>query len=230
MIPVVPFMAITIGLILHHLYQASSRKMLKGLLICVSFILIVEIGMRGISFFGVYTLQDTRVEAAAWAEENVPTNATILSEVYDPSILPFNSPLGGQITLINMYDLHTPQPNFSQAATLSQLLEKTDYIILPSRRGYKTALRLPDTFPLNANYYTAIFDGSLGFKEVYTVDHNPCVVPEGGSFIEPIRNWLCIVDTYNAEETFVTFDHSSVKIFKKVTTMSQPEYYELITN
>lgn len=102
------------------------------------------------------------------------------------------------------------------------VLDRADYIILPSQRSIWSAVRIPKTYPMTLRYYEALFDGTLGFTleasfsrpfrlgSFYVSD----LVGEAG-FGDlpdlPIYNLRLL----SAEEAFSVYDHPPVWIFKK---------------
>lgn len=153
------------------------------------------------STLNVYTKSDTRIAAAKWAELNISKNSKIFTEAMDLGILPFNPAFGQNIKLFNFYELDGVRANEKQAK-LDSLINESDYFILLSRRVYKNSLDHPDKFPLAAEFYRRLFDGSLGYKEIYE-----SITP---SSLFPLPSSL-----YFPEETFEVFDNPKVVIFEK---------------
>ncbi len=145
----------------------------------------------------VYAKEDTRIQAAKWAEANIPKNAKIFTEAMDLGILPFNPSFGKNIKLFNFYELDEVGAAEKQAK-LASLLDESDYFILLSRRVYKNSFDHPGKFPRSAKFYQSLFDGSLGYNLVYQSPLTPYFL-----FLTP------------AEETFEVFDNPKVVIFKK---------------
>lgn len=202
----------------------TRRKTLVAL--SVAF-LCFEIFFRGLSFSTLYQTPDTRQVAADWVRLNTSTRDRILSEVFDPNIIPFNDARGNQITLFNMYELDEVPERYID---LSEMLEETDYILLPSDRVYASALRLPDAFPVAAAYYTALFSGELGFELVYAKEPHLCLLspPITDKLPTRITTFLCPINTGHAEGTFYVFDHPSVQMYKKVSQLEAEEYEQIL--
>lgn len=102
------------------------------------------------------------------------------------------------------------------------VLDRADYLILPSQRSIWSAVRIPKTYPMTLRYYEALFDGTLGF----TLDASFSRPFRLGSFYVsdligeagfgdapelPIYNLRLL----SAEEAFSVYDHPPVWIFKK---------------
>jgi len=72
-------------------------------------------------------------------------------------------------------------------------IEKSDFIIIPSRRVFK------NNFPQTEKYYQNLFSGQLGFNQV--------------KFFS-INKSLFLKDE-NAEETWSVFDNPTIRIYKR---------------
>lgn len=108
-----------------------------------------------------YFLPDTRLAASKYLLDNLPSDATILSEsgnVVDLPVYPHNFDL----TNYNFYN-YDPK-------SLAPLLFTSDYLIIPSRRVFKN---------YSLNYYQHLFDGTLGFQEIKTIS------PPSDFFLNP---------------------------------------------
>ncbi len=190
MMPTLPFIYLIISLALSCIWNAKVQlsKLFFSLLWSVS-------ALFGISYFvTAFVMPDTREAAAAWAKSAVPSNAPILSEVYDLGITPFNDSFHN-ITLYNFYDLDNNSP---------QYIPRTDYIILPSQRIFKVRLQDPKTYPFGHAFYSALLAQANGFQKIYETPCDIfCKITYMGS---PI---------YSFEETANVFDRPTVFIFKK---------------
>jgi hypothetical protein len=146
---------------------------------------------------------DSRVQALMYAKMNIPTDARLLSEVYDLGITPFNEQYPA-ILLFNFYDLEH-QPDLRQQ--LEVALRKSDYLILPSQRLLKTRIMNPNTFPIGHAFYTDLLQGNTDFRKIY---ETPCDI------------W-CKITYWNEpifgfEQTTNIFDRPVVVIFKNDQT------------
>lgn len=142
--------------------------------------------------------EDTRIAAKNYALQNVPPNASILSEVYDLGITPFNGSYSN-IALYNFYDLDNNS---------LQYIPRTDYIILPSQRILKTRLQDAKAYPNGHIFYSALLQQASGFQKIY---ETPC-------------DLFCRITymgnpVYSFEETANVFDRPTVFIFKKISNL-----------
>ncbi len=228
MIPMLPFLIVMAVLFLKSFRNYALHKT-KVFVYALTFAVVLWTVIQGLSFLSIYFRPDTRVAAAKWASKNIPRDAKILSEVWDMGIITFN-PHFKNIELFNFYELDrgintdniriiTENPKIDE---LVGLLEKSEYIIVPSQRIYGTRLKLSKQFPYGARYYQSLFDGTLGFTKIAEFDSGAIFNPSGLKFLT--RR----VGTTAPEETFKVFDHPKVMIFEKVNSMTQTQYLYLL--
>ncbi|NMB89237.1 MAG: hypothetical protein GYA17_12830, partial [Chloroflexi bacterium] len=104
----------------------------------------------------------------------------------------------------------------------AEVLDETDYIILPSQRGIWSVSRLPYSYPMTMEYYRALFDGRLGFELVAQFNHpwqfGPLQISDVGGTLAWGREPALPLFNNNllaAEEAFSVYDHAPVWIFEK---------------
>ena len=144
----------------------------------------------GIIFLANYFLLDTRLLASKYLTSSLPSGSIILSESGNVVNLPVPP---NSFDIVN-YDFYDNYPD-----NLSTQLSSADYIIIPSRRVFKN---------YSYQYYSHLFDGSLGFQEIEK--------------FSPLSDFF--LDPENAEETWSVFDRPTIRIYKKVRNLSLPEY------
>lgn len=227
MTPVLVLLIVGVTIALSKVLSMQTVKWRKPAVLGIIAFLCFEIVFRGLSFATLYHTVDTRQLAADWVRLNTFPRDRILSEIFDPNIIPFNAARGNQITLFNMYELDEVSERGTDLATL---LEEIDYILLPSDRVYASALRLPDRFPIAAAYYNALFSGELGFERMYAQEPHLCLLPPTVTDNLPARvaTFLCPINTGQAEGTFYVFDHPSVYVYKKTQFLNAEEYEILL--
>src|SRR6185312_8344234 len=117
------------------------------------------------AFFGIYTVPQTRLQASLWIYSHVPYSSKILTEQWDDGL-----PIGiGQYNP-GLYqsqgmDIYATD-NAAKLTYYGNTLSHADYIILNSRRLWGTLIHLNDIYPLTSKYYTYLFAGKLGYKEI----------------------------------------------------------------
>ncbi len=169
----------------------------------IVFLAIVLFLPQFFSVMKVYGSVDNRLAAADWAAVNIPSKAKIFTEAMDLGIIPFNPVHGQNITLFNFYELDEDKTN-QKKLELDNLVNESDYFISVSNRVYGNSLRLQNRFSASAEFYRRLFDGSLGYREVYPAEQDPALQ-------DASRLGL----SFSPEETFQVFDHPTVMIFKR---------------
>jgi len=209
MLPVYPILTMFAALLIQKCTQTLSKK--KSLWIYGIFTGIITLWTC--TFMAIYSVPNTRVTATEWIKKNIQSNATIATEHWDDG-LPLDIAYLYTIVELPLYDPDTKQ----KWARINQTLENTDYIIIASNRLYVPLMnmtkceQLPEgrCYTTTANYYTRLFQGTLGFTRVATFEAYPTI---------PFTN-IHIPDG-SADESFTVYDHPKVMIFKK-TGMFQP--------
>ncbi len=205
MVPTLPFMYLIIALGAEHSLQ-YGRKQLKHYINYFpigALILSYVCGLFAIAYFiTAFVEKDTRIQASIWAKKFIPSDAPILSEVYDLGITAFNANFPN-ITLFNFYELDNNSLDYNNI-TLRETLAGNNYIILPSQRILKTRILDPSEFPNGNAFYTALLNGKEKYKKIY---ETPCSI------------WCKIIyltnPVYSFEETANVFDRPTVYIFAK---------------
>lgn len=119
--------------------------------------------------------------------------------------------------------------------TLLNNLEQADYIVLSSQRALWSVIRLQKMYPMTIEYYRALFDGSLGFKQVAAFQApwrlGPLQISDAGGTLAwgnlpriPIFNF----NFFAAEEAFTVYDHPPVWIFKKGVDYSPVNAFSIL--
>lgn len=209
MLPLIPFMVISAA---YFLYYLKSRSRLLGQILILIFLALTI--FWALSFFSIYTREQTRITASKWIYGNIPQRSYILGEHWDDGLpLPLNGQNPGQykIEQLTIYDPETKE----KLDYYAQKLSEADYIILNSRRLYGTLIKMPKKYPLTSKYYQLLFASKLGYEKVAEFSSYP-----------QILGWKINDDL--SEETLQVFDHPKAQIFKKTAQVSKEEYLKLL--
>ncbi|MBI2034430.1 MAG: glycosyltransferase family 39 protein [Candidatus Levybacteria bacterium] len=207
-VPTLPFIYLIIAITINSLYSSSEdrteRSRSARTIIAVLFI--IPSIIFAISYLiTAFVQQDSRIAAAKWAKINMLKDSKIISEVYDLGITPFNNSFNyNNIILFNFYDLDNNSPD-ATGKKLTNLIETSEYIILPSQRILKTRLQNPKQFPKGYSFYYKLLGGKLGYMKIY---ETPCDI------------W-CKITYFNdpvnlSEITANVFERPTVLIFQKL--------------
>lgn len=161
-------------------------------------------------FFSIYLRNDVRQSATLWAKENLPQNSYILTEQGNT----FEVPLSGRFNKIP-FDFYHLDENPELPQKLIYSLEESDYFIIQSRRIYMNH-KDKNLFPITKRFYKALFSNELGFEKIKEFDSYPSLAN------------VIVVEDESAEETWSVFDHPVIRIYKKVTHLSQKDYEEIL--
>ena len=190
LLPTIPFAIILIS---HFIIHVSKDKCWPK--ICLAFASLVF----ALIYITTVFYARTPIDAAKWAKQHMPSDARILTESYDIGITTFNSTFS-KIELFDFYDLEN---NPTKQSELDSLIKKTDYVVLPSQRVYKTRLSHPQEYPKGYKFYNTLFFNHEKYKKIYETPCNfACKLLYAG---DPISN---------VEETINIFDRPQVVIFK----------------
>lgn len=191
-----PFLAIVAGIGVAFFAELVPKY--------VTAILLLFVIIWPMLFFSIYTRPITRVSASVWIYQNIPANSILLTESWDDG-LPL--PITG-IPNKNYIPKQLPvfDPDTGQKwMTINGMLEKGNYLILSSNRGWGSIPTVPERFPLMKPFYRNLFANETGYKKVAEFTSYPSL------------SYLGIPLTFpddNAEEAFTVYDHPKVMIFK----------------
>jgi len=211
-VPTLPFMYLSLGIFFSYVLE-RKHVWKKNIGLGIIFISVFYSTILATAYtLEVFGRDDTRIYTASMISKIIPSNAPILSEIYDLGIISFN-PFFPKITLFNFYDL--------SAISLSDLTDKlhtTSYIILPSQRILKVRLFNGKDYPFGNIFYSKLLSGELGFTKIY---ETPC-------------DFLCNMvylgsPVFSFEETATVFDRPEIMIFKKNDNFSRVQYMQLLT-
>jgi YYY domain-containing protein len=167
---------------------------------------------------GVYGTPHSWITASRWVYEHIPDGACIAAEHWEegfprtwaehgmsPGAHSYRQPL------LPMYEADTRQ----KFETIRDTLLDCDYLVLASNRLWRTIPKLPQRYPMSTRYYQALFDGELGFEQVYSLSTPP-------------RLGKLVIDDQAADESFTVYDHPRPIIFKKTSQLSAGEWEALL--
>jgi hypothetical protein len=204
MVPTLPFIYLICAIAFVDFWKFMSKKQLPFVIRHLSFVILIFINclFSASYFITAFIQEDTRIAAKKYALQSIPPNASILSEVYDLGITPFNDSFHN-ITLYNFYDLDNGSSEYTPT-TLAQKLAESDYIIFPSQRILKTRLQDAKTYPSGYAFYSALLAQANVSQKIY---ETPCDIFCKVAYLNnPV---------FGFEETANVFDRPTVFIFKK---------------
>src|SRR3989344_2692935 len=213
-LPLIPFLVVSASILL---YQIQNRFFKIGLILSlVSFIVTL---LWSFSFLNIYTREDSRISASNWIYQNIPKGNSIMIEYHD-STLPLKiEPFKPDVyNLISIDSFNSNDYNY-----YAEKLTSADYIVLSSRRIYKTIENLSQKYPLANQYYVPnkyyrlLFTNQLGYQKVSEFNSYPSLLG-------------FIINDDSSEETFQVFDHPNIQVFKNLQQLGKNDYAELLKN
>lgn len=196
-----PFLALWAGYALSKL----PRKVVT--------ILLVVIVLNGAFFIKIYLSPNPRIQASAWIYQNLSTNQTISGEHWDDN-LPLPLPGISNMLSYNMIQLEVYNPDSPEKISqLARLLTQSDYFIISSRRVYQSILNNKKLYPYTSNFYKQLFAHRLGFV-----------------LEKKFTNYPYFFSDDFADESFQSYDHPPVLIYKNQKHLNPEQLTPLIKN
>jgi len=175
--------------------------------------IIIFISINGLIFFvNIYFRQNPRIEASTWVYKSIAPGSAIAGEHWD-DYLPM--PLSNQKLTPQDYknlELQVYNPDSKEKIhTLTGQLYQSDYFIISSRRVYYSILRNTDEYPYTSRFYKLLFAGKLGFTLEKKFTNYPFFLSD---------DW--------ADESFQSYDHPPVLVFKNTLKLMPEKIVTLI--
>jgi hypothetical protein len=198
-LPLYPYLAIFAAIGFYEISKHWS-KLIKALVL-------FPVILWTLFFFSIYMQEHTRNTASQWIYQNIPSGYTLLSEHWDDSLpLGINPPSSKVYTLeqLPVFDPDTPE----KWDKMNALLQRGDYLILSSNRGWGSIPTVPDRYPQMTKFYEDLFAGRTTYKKVAEFTSYPSLNYLGIS--------ISIPDDLS-EEAFTVYDHPRVLIFENTS-------------
>jgi YYY domain-containing protein len=205
--PAYPALAVLAALFLFDVAPRLARSGLGSRIVrLVPAIVVAGTFLWGLAFTSIYRREHPRVTAARWIYENIPPPARIGNESWDdgqPLPLPDHDPGPYAGPVLPLFD-----PDSSKKVEdVVKALKGSDWVAVTSNRVYGNVTRIPEVFPMSRAYYSALFDGRLGFELAADFSSYPSLGP------------LKLPDD-GAEEQFTVYDHPRVLLFRRTPRFS----------
>lgn len=191
------------------IWAAYSLSKLKNIYVILFILLIIT---NGTLFMKVYLKENTRIQASKWIYANIPNQSKIMAEHWDDNLpLPLGENSNRKYTTIQLavYDNDSQE----KVSKLSQDLSQSDYFIISSRRVYYSILINKNKYPLTSHFYELLFDEKLGYK-----------------LEKKFTNYPFYFSDDFADESFQSYDHPPVYIFRNDLRYSSAYVQNLIEN
>ncbi len=191
-----PFLAIFSGFGLSYLIRQWTKR--------YKVFVVVVLLLWPLMFISIYTKKHSRVQASEWLYENIQNSSVVLGEYWDDP-LPLQVSSSNKVFQIEQLPVFDPDTS-EKWSKINALLEKGDYLVLSSNRGWGSILTVPQKYPIMSKFYSDLFANKLSYKKVKEFVSYPSLQYLGIPFVFP--------DDF-AEEAFTVYDHPKVLIFEK---------------
>ena len=204
--PTYPALAVLAALAVFAFAAFLERRGISRFARAIPVVVVAGTFLWGLAFTAIYRREHPRVAAARWIYDNVPPPARIGNEAWDdgqPLPLPEHDsgPYAGPV--LTLFD----PDSADKVAKIVEALEGSDWVAVTSNRVYGNVTRVPEVFPMSRAYYSALFDGRLGFQLAAEFTSYPSLGP------------LKFPDD-TAEEQFTVYDHPRVLLFRRTPSFS----------
>ena len=204
MLPLIPFFCLCGALFVDWLLERLSSW--KSVVWAVVVVVIGYAAFYSVAFVSIYQQEDPRKAACRWIYENIESGSTVLTELWEfAPFVPVDNHHPAQYRTLTL-DLYSEDTD-EKIKTIAEQLSEAEAILLATRRMYGSVVRTSGQFPLTANYYKLLFDGSLGFEAVEPFTLYPSLL--GITFNDDF-----------ADESFSVYDHPKAIVFRKAKQMS----------
>jgi hypothetical protein len=201
-----PFLAIFGAIGMQKVFELKvvnhNRKIKSSVIVATIALLLIW----PLMFSSIYVNRNTRVVASEWIYANIPEDSLILTEHWDdplPLLLPNQTKVftGEQLPIFGM-------DNEDKWRQMDDLLERGDYYIMSSNRGWGSIPTVPEKYPRMTPFYEDLFAERLTYTKVAEFTSYPS--------LEYLGIPLTLPDDW-ADETFTVYDHPKVMIYEKNT-------------
>ena len=217
------------GLRMYRYWPALATALLVVVLVSTAF--------YALAHERIYARPHTAVAASQWFQESVPPGASIVMDNHWDEFVPGLHSY--DVWQFPAYD-HDSQGKMN---ILAGRLARADYLVFYSNRPYGSIARVPDRYPLSANYYRQLFAGELGYR----LDRTFTSYPEflGVSFkddpygraevpvpepLEPPRRATLTLNLGYADENVIGYDHPQVMVFRNLERLPEARLAQLLSD
>lgn len=205
LLPLLPFLALLAADLCVGTVRSLRFPRLRKLAVAAVAGSLAYGALYGAAFAGLYTREDSRIQAARWIDGNIPARSRIgverggfsMKGMVDPD--KFRVAEIQAVTLFNIRGYATCNVEFNW---LEDKLKDLDYLAVADVNRYKQFTAAPDLVPGGSAFYRALVEGELGFDLVRRFKDYPSL---GGL---KFRN-------DGSEPSFTGYDHPAVMIFEK---------------
>ena len=205
LLPLLPFLALLAADFCLWVLRSPRFLRVRKLAIGASAAVLAYSALYGVAFAGLYTQEDSRIQAARWIDRNITARSRIGVERGGFSMQRMIDSGKHHVRVIQAVTLFNIRGYATCNVELNWLEEKVndlDYLVITDVNRYQQFTAAPDLVPGGSAFYRALVEGELGFDLVQRFRNYPSLgamkFKDDGS-----------------EPSFTGYDHPTVMIFQK---------------
>ena len=205
LVPLVPLLALLAGDLLSRLCRLQPRAGWRLLGPLATVTVVAHTAVYGLAFTRIYTVEDSRIQAARWIHGNVPSGrsiavetggfslAALISEEHHPQVRIHESRCFGARDYLTCW---------ATQELLRRQLALSDYLVIADANRYLQFTAAPDVLPAAADFYRRLLAGEMGFDLVAQFANPPRLAGIGFSTLRP-------------DPSFIGYDHPTVHVLRR---------------
>jgi YYY domain-containing protein len=177
-------------------------------------VLLVAATLPGLAYLSIYSKPVTRIAASEWMSDTWPIGTKVGAEHWDDTLplrLPGTPDKQVEFVELALYETDTED----KVDTLIDRLDQADYVVLSSNRLLASIPRNPVNYPVTTHYYDLLLSEQLGFE-----------LEE--KFTSPPTLFGIKFPDNQTEESWSSYDHPQVLVFKKTPQYSHARVEQLL--
>lgn len=219
LLPLYPLLMVYAARFLTELRACCNSHVTRRALHNILVIFVVGFSaVYALAFARLYSVQHAYYTASQWIYEQIPAGSSILLPHWDdglPLHLPGLNPDRYQ-SMSRSDELPFYEPDSDvKLRSLAERLAAADYVIFPTQRIQGSLPRATDEFVRTLSLLTMLFNGQLGYENVYSLKPTPA-----------LGAWVFNDD--RADESFTVYDHPKILIFRNTARLSAEEILSLV--
>ena len=210
-IPLLPFLSLFAGALCTSCWRWAAPVKWRWIARAALGLLVLHAIIYGLAFTRIYTVEDSRLQAGRWMEQNVPAGSKVGLEGGGFSMTAMVSGEEYGSVRLNITRVFYAAPYMlcrTQAEWLGERLAHMDYFVNIDINRAAQFTAVPDLFPAVADFYRQMQDDRLGFRRIQRFKNYPDFL--GITF-----------DDDGAEPSYLGYDHPAVAVFKRKEDANQ---------
>ena len=204
LLPLLPLLAVLAADLCVRLIDSPRLARVRKPAVAVIAAVLAFSAGYGIAFAGIYTGEDSRIQAARWIDERVPPGSRIGLE---QGAFTMRGMVGKRhrVRLLNtgmLFSMRGYATCRTELVWLQDQVEDLDYLAITDVNRFQQFTAVPDLVPGGAAFYQALVDEELGFDLVHRVKRYPSVAG-------------LVFNDDGSDPSFIGYDHPAVMIFRK---------------